>query len=61
MGFLRRVMRQMAVRQNDRTWCQVAVETDLEKTETQSIGTYIGRRQATVAEGMAFRPDERLG
>ena len=49
-------MRQGAVRQKDRTWRQVAVETVLEKAGTQTLETYIERRQAIVAEWVALRP-----
>ena len=50
VGFLRRIMGQRAVQQEDGTWRQVAAEKVLEKAGTQSLGTYIYMSQATVAE-----------
>ena len=42
--------------QKDKTWRKVSEETVLEKSGTQPLGTYIDRRQATVAEWVALRP-----
>ena len=55
VGLLRRITGQREVQQEDRTWRQVAAEKVLEKAGTQSLITYIGRRQATVAEWVALR------
>ena len=55
VGFLRRIMMQRAVRQKDETWRYVTAKTVLEKSGTQTIGTYIDRRQAKVAEWVALR------
>ena len=44
------------MRQEGGTWRQVAAEMVLEKAGTQSLGTYIERRQATMAEWVALRP-----
>ena len=46
---------QRVVWQEDGTWRQVEAEKALEKAGTQSLGTYIDRRQATVAEWVALR------
>ena len=56
MGFLRRISRQRAVQQKDRTHMQVAAETVLEKLVTHTLGTYIDRSQATVVEWVVLRP-----
>ena len=56
MGFLRRITRQRVVQQKDGTWRQVSAEIFLEKAGTQPLGTYIYRRQATVAEWGSLRP-----
>ena len=44
VGFLRLILGQGTVRQEDGTWRQVAEEKVLEKSGTQSLGTYIDRR-----------------
>ena len=49
VGFLQKKKRQRAVQQKDKTWRQLAAKTVLEKACTQPLGTYIDRRQATVA------------
>ena len=56
VGFLQRIKRQRVVQQKDGTWRQVAAGTVIEKAGTQPLGTYIDRRQATVAEWVALRP-----
>ena len=56
VGLLRQIMGPRAVQQEDGTWWRVAVENVLEKAGTQSLGTYIDRRQATVAEWVALSP-----
>ena len=56
VGFLRQITGQRAVQQEDGTWRQVASEKVLEKSGTQYLGTYIDRRQATVAEWVALCP-----
>ena len=56
VGFLRRIMGQRAVQQEDGTWRQVAAEKVLDKAGTQSLGNYFDRRQATVAEWVASCP-----
>ena len=56
VGFLWGITRQRAEQQKDGTWRQVEAETLLEKAGTQPLGTYIDRRQATVAEWVALRP-----
>ena len=55
MGFLRRIMRPREVRQKHRTCRKVAADTVLEKAGTQTLGTYIDRRQATVEEWVVLR------
>ena len=50
VGFLRQITRQMAVQREDRTWRQLTSDKVLEKAGTKYLGTYIDRRQATVAE-----------
>ena len=42
--------------QEDENWWKVAAEKVLEKSGTNSLGTYIYRRQETVAEWVALRP-----
>ena len=49
-------MGQRAVRQEYGTWRQAAAEKVLDKAGTQYVGTYIDRRQATVAEWVASLP-----
>ena len=44
------------MRREDRTWWQISAEKVLEKAGTQSLGTYIERRQVIVAEWVALRP-----
>ena len=44
------------MRQENGTWRQVAADKILENSGTQSLGTYIDRRQATVEEWGALRP-----
>ena len=56
VGFLRQIMGQREVQQEDGTWRQVATEKVLEKAGTQSLGVYIDRRQATLSEWVALRP-----
>ena len=56
VGFLMWITRHGSVQQKDRTWRKVSEETVLEKSGTQPLGTYIDRRQATVAEWLALRP-----
>ena len=56
MGLLRKITGHKAVRRKDGTWRQVAAEKVLKKAVTQSIGAYIDRRQATVAEWVVLRP-----
>ena len=56
MGFLRRITRQGAVRKKDGAWRQVSADTAPEKAGTQPLGTYIDRRQATVAEWVVLHP-----
>ena len=56
VGFLRRIMMQRAVRQKDETWRYVTAKTVLEKAETHPLGTYIDKRQATLAEWVTLRP-----
>ena len=55
VGFLRNITGQMEVRRKYGTWWQVAVEEVLEKAVTQYLGSYIDRRQATVAEWVTLR------
>ena len=56
VGFLRMITGQRAVRHEYRTWRKVAAEKFLEKSGTQTLGTYIDRRKATVSEWMALSP-----
>ena len=56
VGFLRNITGQRAVRQKEGTWRQVAEDRVLEKAGTQSLGAYIDRRQATVAEWVILYP-----
>ena len=56
MGFLMHIIGQREVSQEDGNWRQVAAEKVLEKALNQSLGTYIDRRQATVAGWVALRP-----
>ena len=56
VGFLRRITVHRAVRQEDGTWRQVAAEKLLEKSGTKPLGTYVDRRQETVAEWVVSRP-----
>ena len=55
MGFLWKITGKRAVQWGYRTWRQVASEKVLEKEGTQSLRTYIDKRQATVAEWVALR------
>ena len=43
-------------RQRDRTWRSASVEKVLTEAETQTLGEYIDKRKATVAEWVALRP-----
>ena len=54
--FLWQIMGQKVVRREDGTWWKVAAYKVLEKAVTQSLGTYIDRRQVTLAEWVALRP-----
>ena len=56
MGFLRQVTRLKAKRLKDGSWQKVASDRVLQGAGTQPLQTYIGRRQATVAEWVALRP-----
>ena len=56
MGFLSQITGQRVVRQEDGTWRQVKAYNFLEKLVTQPLGTYIDRRQATVAKWVALLP-----
>ena len=56
MGFLQRITRQGALQQKDGTCWQVSEETFLEKVGTQPLGTYIYKRQATVADWVVLCP-----
>ena len=51
VGFLRQV-----TRLKDGSWQKVALDKVLREGGTQPLQTYIGRRQATVAEWVALRP-----
>ena len=56
IGFLSWITGKRALRQEDGTWRQVAADKVLEMSGTQSLGTYIDRSQAKVAEWVALRP-----
>ena len=61
MGFLRQVLRLKAKSLTDGSWHKAALDIVLQGAGTQPILTYIGRRQATVAEWVALRPNFELG
>ena len=50
VGFLKQITGQREVRQKDGTWRCVTAEKVLKKAGTHYLGSYIDRRQATVAE-----------
>ena len=56
VGFLNQITGQRTVQQKDRTWWCVVEEKVLKKARIQSLGDYIDRCQATVAEWLALRP-----
>ena len=56
IGFLRQVPDNKAKRQMDGTWRSVAAKRVLKEAVTQTLGTYIDKRQMTVAEWVALRP-----
>ena len=55
-GFLIQVTGKTCNQQIDGTWRNAALVSVLKETGTQTLGTYIGKRQATVAEWMELRP-----
>ena len=56
MGFLNQITGQREVQQEDGTWRQVEEKKVLEKAESHSLGNYIERIHATVAEWVELRP-----
>ena len=54
--FLIQVTVNMPKRQRDKTWIIMAAESVLKEAGTQTLGTYIDKRQATVVEWVALRP-----
>ena len=54
--FPKEITEQREVQQEDRTSWKLASEKVLEKVRTQSLGTYIDRRQSTVTEWVALHP-----
>ena len=54
--FLKQIMGQREVRQRDVTWRCVEAEKVLKKAITKSLGEYIDKRQAPVAEWVALQP-----
>ena len=56
VSFLKKVTRKQAMRRMGISWRQVKSEAVLQGAETQTLMTYMDRRQATVAEFMAIRP-----
>ena len=56
VGFPRQITGKRLVRQEGGTWRKVTAEKVLEKAGIQSLGTYIDRRQAIVAECVALCP-----
>ena len=55
-GFLRKITRKRVRRLGDRTWETNGLEGVQEEVGTQSVITYIGRRQATVAHRLVLHP-----
>ena len=55
-GFLQQIRGKRARRRADRTWFTTAAEEVREAAGTQSVTTYIGRRQGTVVQWVALRP-----
>ena len=56
VGFLRQMTGQKAKRQRDGTWRIEAAEEVPKESVTQTLGAYIDKRQATVAEWVTLRP-----
>ena len=56
VGFLRHAMGLKSKRQRDRTWRSAAAARVLNKAGTQTLGTYIDKRQVTVAKWVALIP-----
>ena len=56
MGFIRKMTGHMEKRQRDGTWRSEAVAKVLKEAGTKTLGAYIDKRQATVAEWVALRP-----
>ena len=56
VGFLRRITGRRAMQQEDGKYRKVEAEKLLKKAGTQSLGTYIERRQEKVAGWVASRP-----
>ena len=56
VSFLRQVTRKQATRRRDMSWRKVTAEAVLQGAGTQTIRTYVDRRQVTVAEWMSIRP-----
>ena len=56
MRFLRQTTGQKEKWQRDGTWRSEAADKFIKEAGTQSLGAYIDKRQATVAEWVALRP-----
>ena len=56
VGFLRQITGEWVIRKSDGSWETPAAEEVLRVVGMQSVVTYIGRRQAKVAQGVALRP-----
>ena len=56
VSFLRQVTRKQAMWQRDESLWQVLAEEMLQGTETQTLRTYVAKRQETVVEWVATRP-----
>ena len=56
VGFISQITGQRGILHEDGTWRKVTAAEVLEKAVTHSRGTYIYRRQETVAEWVALRP-----
>ena len=56
VSFLRQVTQKQATQRRDGSWRQMTAEAVLQGAGTQSLRTYVDRRQATVADWLALRP-----
>ena len=56
MGLLRQVTVQADKRQRDGTWINVAAASVIKESGTQTLGTYIGKQQATFLEWVVLSP-----